>query len=278
MLAYINNFDISDNSVMVVPFPVSRNNKLPICMVGLTDMPGFVNFLKLFEYYRQSNSFGFKNSSDGLYSRESFQVYEIGNYNISVAHDIKVDDLESRIDWSKFSKPFDFNTRCNTLRDQHIYYPNYDWVYVIAQATKSVKDDGFCIVYPNCGADYFPIAHEYRDNTNNIYDIGFFTQKYNKINNNNNNNDNNNVNYNVQLYHFTDTDSTNVKIGPLNSVAYVTTDKTAIDKLIRTCNNKLIQGNNNVKYKLIIDTNKIKSCNFYKLDDNGQNRNIYLKT
>jgi hypothetical protein len=45
-----------------------------------------------------------------------------------------------------------------TLYDKTLY-PN-KCAYVIAQAHTRIKDDGFGIVYPDPGFDYFPTAHE----------------------------------------------------------------------------------------------------------------------
>jgi len=92
-----------------------------------------------------------KNNSGSL-----IDVHDIGNYKISVASNI--DELFNNIDWDKFKLPDDFESRKNTLFNTSLYKGNY--AYVVAQAVKSVKDDGFGIAFPDPDYDYFPTAHE----------------------------------------------------------------------------------------------------------------------
>lgn len=105
------------------------------------------------------------NNSDGS---NYLLVHKIGNYNISIAYNY--DDMEHKIDWDQYDLPSDINERKYTLLDKRLY-PSNNYAYVIAQAINSVEDDGFGIIYPDPGYDYFPTAHE-KNNYNYVdYDV-----------------------------------------------------------------------------------------------------------
>lgn len=87
---------------------------------------------------------------------KSIKIHKVGNYKISLAPTLK--DLKERIDWTKFTTPPDLETRVRTLSDDELY--NFPCAYVVAEAVKSVENDGFGLIYPDCGFTYFPTAHE----------------------------------------------------------------------------------------------------------------------
>ena len=71
------------------------------------------------------------------------EIYEIGNYNISVADNLN--ELLNNIDWSKFTKPNDFGERINIMKNKQIYQED-EYFYVVAECLKPVKNDGFGVV------------------------------------------------------------------------------------------------------------------------------------
>lgn len=91
------------------------------------------------------------------YSIDKLVVHNIGNYKISVAPSI--DDLFNRTDWEEFNVGPSYKNRLDGLYDKNVY-PLSNYAYVIAQAQKSVKDDGFGIIYDGNGKTYFPTSHE----------------------------------------------------------------------------------------------------------------------
>ena len=82
-------------------------------------------------------------------------VHDIGNYRISVA--VNHAALMSSIDWSKFTLPLDFGQRLVALSDPCVVPPHA--AFVVAEALKSVKDDGFAVLFPG-RATWFPTCHE----------------------------------------------------------------------------------------------------------------------
>jgi hypothetical protein len=108
----------------------------------------------------------------------TLEVYKVGNYLISVA--LGFSDLQSRLDWTKFTKPDDFELRIKTLLNPKLYPPTYKWFYVVASTVENIKDDGFGVVYPRLSADllYFPTAHEQRINNSINTDYIFDYELY----------------------------------------------------------------------------------------------------
>jgi hypothetical protein len=111
-----------------------------------------------------TNSF---NDSFMVQESRSLMVHRVGNYDISVAPSL--DALEKQIDWSHFSLPADFEKRKATLSDSSLF--PYPCAYVVAKAVKSVKDDGFAVLFPDPGFTYFPTCHENNDKGYNEYDV-----------------------------------------------------------------------------------------------------------
>ena len=160
-----NNFNQTNktNSIMVVPFPVEIGTDMT--KIGLVDV-STESMKKLRS--RIISLKPFKATYDmTLGSRETFsmnnsaplKVHKIGNYNISVA--LSLDQLLTRIDWSKFNKPNDFNKRTQTFNNTSLYPSNFDYFYVVAEAIENIKDDGFGVVYPQLNNyQYIPTAHE----------------------------------------------------------------------------------------------------------------------
>lgn len=62
------------------------------------------------------------------------------------------------MNWRKFRKPQDFDERMATLTDRALH--PFNCAYVVAKAVRSVKNDGFGIVFPDPGFRYFPTCHE----------------------------------------------------------------------------------------------------------------------
>lgn len=98
---------------------------------------------------------------------QSLMVNRIGNYDISIAPSLEA--LEKQIDWSHFSLPADFEKRKATLYDSSLF--PYPCAYVVAKAVKSVKDDGFAVLFPDPGFTYFPTCHENTTTGYNEYDV-----------------------------------------------------------------------------------------------------------
>jgi hypothetical protein len=162
---------------MIVAYPIEKDVENPL--IGLVDistdtMKKFRKEVQEFKPILKSRSLNaFMSNSFSL--SDSLEVYEVGNYLISVA--LGFSDLQSRLDWTKFTKPSDFELRIKTLLNPNLYPPTYKWFYVVASAVKNVKDDGFGVVYPRLSADllYFPTAHEQRINNsiNGGYDFDY---------------------------------------------------------------------------------------------------------
>jgi hypothetical protein len=168
-------------AIMIVAYPIERDVVNPL--IGLVDISteNMEKFRKNVESLKpisknifRNQSFGVETDSDNLV----LDVHEIGNYLISVA--LNFYDLESRLDWTKFTKPSDFELRIKTLLNPKLYPPSYKWFYVVASTIKNIKDDGFGVIYPRLSADliYFPTAHEQKENNSTNSDYNFDYELY----------------------------------------------------------------------------------------------------
>ncbi len=177
----INNFSsyqTKNNSIMVVPFPVEKGTKpdnIGLVDVSTKSMKELRDKIKALKPKLKSSRGGFDmflNCSNS----SPLEVHKIGNYNISVA--LSLNQLLNRIDWTRFNKPRDFNQRVQTFNNEKLYPSNFDYFYVVAEATENIKDDGFGIVYPQLNNfQYIPTAHEDTEQTPEfdveIYNFGY---------------------------------------------------------------------------------------------------------
>jgi len=157
--------------LMVVPFP-KKNGEIGLVDVNNNKMKNFRN--SLFRQCEMLKPDKPKSKSYGnmfLCANKSIpkMVHDVGNYRISVANSFE--ELMGSIDWDQFVKPFDFEDRVDVMRNKELY-PEEEYFYVVAQAQKNVKNDGFGVVYPDCGYDYFPTAHEKLGNV--YYDVNMY--------------------------------------------------------------------------------------------------------
>jgi len=160
LLIYTNDVKPKDKgALMVVPFP-KRNGEIGLVDISTENMKDFRKLVfteceKLKPEEPPSRSYGgILLCSNSMPKKE---IYEIGNYNISVADNLN--ELLNNIDWSKFTKPNDFDERINIMKNKQIYQED-EYFYIVAECLKPIKNDGFGVVYPDCGYDYFPTAHE----------------------------------------------------------------------------------------------------------------------
>ena len=157
---------------MIVPIPNPDNSyNFGLVSASSSEMTKFRRALKrAFQTKRKKRS---RTRTRTRFSPNSFRkVHQIGNYNISIAKDLS--ELKSKIDWSNFDLPNDFDTRFGTLSNSSVY-DNDNYAYVIAQASKSVKNDGFGVIYPDDdNGSYFPTAHEETETEMASYDVQIY--------------------------------------------------------------------------------------------------------
>jgi hypothetical protein len=230
------NYNLRDPTVIVIPIPIPKRSELEF---GLID----INTNKIHTVFNTINNF--KPSSE-----TNLNTYDNNFYKMSIFR--SKEELLTRIDWNVFNKPYDFDLRVNTLFDNNLYFPEYDWIYIVLIAETDILNNGFGIVYKSLDVDYFPIAREIREST--------------KLNRG--------VNYDLELYHFSNTDGSKSTIGPLGTKAYTTlVNKTDMETLNYLNGIPIIFEKNIVK-RLTIDN--IKHCNYYNIKGKGKNKNIYL--
>lgn len=168
LLLYTNDLEVRANNstsedsdeLMIVAIP-NENNQQSFGLVDVTT-ENMKKFRK--DLFKACDDLKPKKKSKGrsMYFDDSFEggtlaVHNIGNYKISVAPSI--DDLFNRTDWEEFNVGPSYKNRLDGLYDKNVY-PLSNYAYVIAQAQKSVKDDGFGIIYDGNGKTYFPTSHE----------------------------------------------------------------------------------------------------------------------
>jgi hypothetical protein len=230
------NYNLRDPSVIVIPIPLPKRSELEF---GLID----INTNKIHTVFNTINNF--KPSSE-----MKLNAYDNNFYKMSVFR--SKEELLTRIDWNVFNKPYDFDLRVDTLFDTKLYYPEYDWLYIVLIAETDILNNGFGIVYKSVDVDYFPIAREIREST--ILNRG--------------------VNYDIELYHFSNTDGSKSTIGPLVTKAYTTLVNKSDMDILNYLNGIPIIFEKNIVKRLTIDN--IKHCNYYNIKGKGQNKNIYL--
>lgn len=233
------NYNLKEPSVIVIPIPIPKRSELEF---GIIDM----NTNKIHTVFDTLNNF--KPSSETKFN--TFNTYDNNFYKMSVFR--SKEELLTRIDWNVFNKPYDFDLRVNTLFDTKLYYPEYDWLYIVLIAETNILNNGFGIVYKSLDVDYFPIAREIREST--IINRG--------------------VNYNLELYHFSNTDGSKSEVGPLSSKAYTTLVTNNDMKILNYLSEIPIRFEKNIVKRLTIDN--VKHCNYYNIKGKGQNKNLYL--
>jgi len=115
---------------------------------------------KLIQYDQMTRSLGTDSYSDSItFGMDDYEpVRYVGNYKISIVFDI--DAFNTKIDWSHFTKPHDFETRVSVFRDVVLFPRTINWAYVIAQAITPLKEDGFSVAYSRISHIYLPTCHE----------------------------------------------------------------------------------------------------------------------
>lgn len=162
MSLYINNITNNKSGCfMVVPYPLVSKNNIALVDVSTEIMK---TFRKNVESYCSGSQrqLSFSTLSKSL----TLEVYNVGNYKISIANNLQ--QLLNNVDWNIFEKPQDFNERIRVFGDKNIY--PFECMYIVAQTTKNIKNDGFGIIYKNDNFSYFPTAHEYNYDGND-YDV-----------------------------------------------------------------------------------------------------------
>ena len=148
--------------LMIVPFP----NDSKASVFGLVDVTTMKAFREeVVTAFPRSQRY---TNTLGLYGDgpDFVPVHEIGNYKISVVPDLA--GLNTSINWSRFSVPNDIGTRLGVLQDRHMV-PLHSG-FVVAEAVRSVKDDGFGVVFPGHHA-MFPTCHEGSSSAVHDFDV-----------------------------------------------------------------------------------------------------------
>jgi hypothetical protein len=142
--------------LMIVPFPNPTNTE----RLGLVDVTTTKEFRAVTKDVMDPKPKGFgtlglrSQHTDG-FSTNYAPVHEVGNYKCSVVPNL--DALRSAIDWSRFTVPHDLAARLSVLDDPTLVPPSSG--FVVAEAIRSVKEDGFGVVFPGHHA-FFPTCHE----------------------------------------------------------------------------------------------------------------------
>lgn len=176
-LLYINDLSkvSNDETVMIVAVPNQNKGFLGLGLVDIKPLKGFIKQTKAF---LPENTTLSTYSTFGMSTNQVAAIHDVGDYKISVVH--SVEDIIRRIDWKNFKKPQDFQTRINTLNDRKLF--PFSCSYVVAQTTKSIKDSGFGIIYPENNYIYYPICHENSNLWNyNSYNVKIYHYDNKKV-------------------------------------------------------------------------------------------------
>lgn len=247
LFIYTNDMKIDKgNALMIVPFPKNAGD-IGLVDVSTSGMKKFRKILfteceKLKPLRPRTRSWG-----DMLLCSNQIKntVYEIGNYNISVANNF--DELINNIDWNKFNRPYDFNERISVMKNKEIY-PEDEYFYVVAEAFKSIENDGFGIVYPDCGYDYFPTAHEKMGQ----------------------------VSYDVKLYNFFDIRRNYILFDKMYIRSYQLNHPIIFNNMLRNINTTMTMVHNGEVGNFEISRGIRPNCNFFEMKEYHKNSNLCL--
>lgn len=279
-LVSISNGQNSNNgkgALMIVPIPNTYNTD----SFGLVDVSTLSMKAMRKELFREcqklvprsrglllsNNSYGF----DGRMAN-SKKVHTVGNYSISVADNLN--ELENNIDWSKFDKPRDFDSRFNTLKNKKLY-PENNYAYVVAQAQNSVKDDGFGIVYPDGGYDYFPTAHEELVKNNSQILNYSSTGQFATFGNQQTYSIPSGVAYDVKIYNFSDSNRNGIGFSGKKRTSYNLTNKSIINSLLKQLNRKMTMSDTGETKEFYVNS-EASLCNYLELDGLMENENLII--
>jgi hypothetical protein len=159
---YTNDLAVTDPSrpaLMIVPFP----NPTGAAEFGLVDIAGTKQYRErvetAFKRYETSPAM-FMNQSYGLDGAKSVRgrpaaVIEVGNYRCSVVPNAEA--LLTSVQWHRFHTPADLATRLSVLQSPSVLPAGCG--FVVAEAMRTVRKDGFGIVFPGDHV-FFPTCHE----------------------------------------------------------------------------------------------------------------------
>jgi hypothetical protein len=156
LMLYTNDLqvDTAIGSIMVVPFPNEMGSIENIALMDASVTKDFRNAVR--HAFPIAKNFGAIEQSARLSSMDSYaRVVEVGNYNCSVVSGYN--ELLARIDWRRFTKPYNFMERLSVFNDASLNLSTCG--FVVAQSFRPVKNDGFGIVYPGRTV-LFPTCHE----------------------------------------------------------------------------------------------------------------------
>lgn len=254
-------------ALMIVPIPNIYN----VDNFGLVDVSS--DKMKHFRKTLFKECDRLKPPTRGLYAytnsagdRSMKKVHKIGNYRISVADNLN--QLMNNIDWSKFELPSNFNDRFSTLQDTSLY-PDKQYAYIVAQSQNSIKNDGFGIVYPDVGYEYFPTAHEVPDK------FSSFGGMNNLGNDFLNQQTSNTVDYDVKIYNLSEKPRSNVTFGDKTLMVYNLQDRQIIDNLLSYLDLNMVMSKSGQRSKYYIDSNVI-CFNFMEIKGRKLNNNLIL--
>jgi hypothetical protein len=171
---YINNIETHNGAFMVVPFPLTSLEDIALIDASTDNIKSFIKNVKNFCDRSKSKSLSLSSISNGSYG--ILEVYNVGNYKISIAMDLN--QLLKNIDWRIFQKPNDFESRISVFSNKNIY--PFECMYVVAQTHQNIQNDGFGIIYKNPGFMYFPTAHEHHEyEQGQLYDVECYNLRHN---------------------------------------------------------------------------------------------------
>lgn len=165
-LIYTNDMEVDADkpALMIVPFP-NLSSRSDFGLFNVSKTKGFRRqVVRAFKKYETTTKNISRRNARSM--ADSFvPVLEVGNYRCSVVSNAEA--LATSIDWSKFHTPADLEQRLSVVSDPEL---NGGCGFVVAEAFRSVRDDGFGIVFPGRHV-FFPTCHEGNESGFHDYDV-----------------------------------------------------------------------------------------------------------
>ena len=127
-------------------------------------------------------------------------------------------------------------------------YPEDEYFYVVAEAFKSIENDGFGIVYPDCGYDYFPTAHEKMGQ----------------------------VSYDVKLYNLFDIRRNYILFDKMYIRSYQLNHPIIFNDMLKNINTTMTMVSNGEVGNFEISRGFRPKCNFFEMKEYHKNNNLCL--
>ena len=166
----------TDPNIDVGFIDISNPNVKELCSTLVSEGKKLIDYDSLKK--SKSRSLGLDSSRSYSSNNSVAMVHRVGNYDISAVY--RPEDLYTKIDWNRFTKPADLDQRIQTIMNKRLFPFINDagegGAIIICKAINEITDDGFGVIYRSTDiTKYYPTCHEDSPETKSyIYDVKLY--------------------------------------------------------------------------------------------------------